>query len=305
MKHFTFALFALFPIAFASAQPTVQIHVLDFDEMPAAGLLSIDLVPAKPKAGVVDELDEISPEIRKQTEHVLKSTYRAPTFVVVKDGALPTEPDTYGNEILRRWISGTTGKLGAVVMVTSEPKPVTHIVLAGRGLEKVDVENLRDLATAALGLAPGDLTPADRGAKIAAGLVPPLETFAQIYSEALAREPEGSGSTTETGAAAVAALGVDAPAEPTPPAQSEPRESALPEADTTSHWDILSAKLDWQKVRVIAGILGVAAALILAVVILPRLFRTHRYTFPEHEPRRRFDAPYSGGSNAQVSFGSR
>ena len=288
-------LLALPPVAGAA-----EVHVIDFDKMPTVGLLSIDVVPDEPLDNVVDQPGALPPATLEATENKLGGSERAPVYLALLEGALPAEPQLYGNEILRRWISGDAVRLAAIVLSVVEPSPSTHVVLAGRNLDREDIEDLRALANAALRMASEEASASNRAAAIATGLVPALDTFAAAYDAPLSPAGEGPAEAATAGA----------PTDSTPAPAAGGSATAgefKPEANraTSSHWDILAERLDWALIRLVAWIAGGILTLALLIFVLPKLLRRRRYQFPEHEPRQRFDGPYAGGSNAQVNFGSR
>ncbi len=272
-------------LAFACTSEA-EVHVLDFEKTPAAGLLSVADIPERSGTGhVIDETGSLVSELLLKTETALRRRPGAPTYLVIKDGGLPTSTDAYGNELLRRWITGG-GRLGALVLSVSEPLPATHVVLAGRDLNSTDRQRLRDLGAAALALSATKGDPAEGAAATALGLAEALATFATAYHDSIIAP-----TPTPDAGAAGSPQGADA-AKPAPPGKP----------NTTSHWDILSAKLDWPLIRAVSLAVGGITLLIAGMLILPRLLGNRSLHFPEHEPRKRFSAPYAGGSNAQIRY---
>jgi hypothetical protein len=74
-------------------------------------------------------------------------------------------------------------------------------------------------------------------------------------------------------------------------------------APPATHWEALSAKLNWILLRTIAAVIGCMLIAIGGFVIVRRLRQSTCLYFPDHQPRKRFSAPFAGGSNAQVRYG--
>lgn len=265
-----------------------EVFVLDFDSTPPAGRLSVSDIPKGKGRHVVDESGSLPPELQLKTEASLKENSSAPTFLVIKEGRLPVAPELYGNELLRRWI--IHGRhLSAVVISVTDPLPETHVILAGRNLSSTDVQQLDKLGSSALALSSQQSSQAEGAAATALALVPALATFAAAYDGTPAMVVKADAAVNESSTAAPAAKEAAAP-----PLEYTPV--------TISHWDKLSAKLDWPLIRAVAAIVGGVMFLVLGAIFLPRLFRKQRYYFPEVDPRSRFSAPFAGGSNAQIKF---
>ena len=286
MSRPTLALLCL--AALASVQDALaEVHIFDFTKTPAAGQLSLSEIPERPADRIVDEAGRLSAEVRGRAEEALGAARSAPTYLVILDGDLPAPPEVYGNELLRRWVTGG-GRLGALVLAVPSPLPATHVMIAGKALDQEDIAQLRQLATAALALAGEDQSQADGAARSATSLLSALETFAELYNESIASPKTPPGMGTETDPKGSGATSIIA------------SESYIP--TETSRWDRLAAELDWGKVRTVAAIVGGLLLLVSSAILLPRIFRNRRLIFPECEPRQRFSAPFSGGSNAQIKF---
>lgn len=271
-------LVALGWVSLSAGNPaSAEVLVLDFAETPAPGLLSVAAIPELPESHVIDADGLLDATQKARVENALKGQTLAPAFFVLQRGPLPTETASYANELLKRWTTGG-GRLAAMVLAVQQPLPKTHVILAGRGLDRTDIEHLQELGRASLNLAPSTTGLTSGAVEILDGLIPAVETFAEAYgkSSLLAQEPPNQEGITET---------------------------PLRETKTTSHWDLLAAKLDWNSVRVVAAIIGGVLVLGAAVLLLPRFLRRRRLRFPEHEPRTRFSAPFGGGSNAQIRYG--
>jgi hypothetical protein len=286
MKLPTFAFLAL--LVGLATPCGAEVFVLDFDSSPPAGRLSVADIPNGAGRYVVDESGSLPPELQLKTESTLSKNFTAPTFLIIKEGRLPVAPDLFGNELLRRWI--VHGRhLSAVVISVTDPLPETHVVLAGRNLSSTDIQHLDKLGTSALALSSLQSGQAEGAAATALALVPALATFAAAYDGAPAMVVTTESSVDEKSAAPPAAKEAT-----TPPVEYTPV--------TISHWDKLSAKLDWPLIRAVSAIVGGVMFLVLGAIFLPRLFRKQRYYFPEIDPRSRFSAPFAGGSNAQIKF---
>ncbi len=267
-----------------------EVHVLDFDTTPPAGQLSASDIPSGAGHYVLDEADSLAPKLRIRAESTLSENTIAPTYLVIKQGKAPVAVDLYGNELLRRWI--ISGRhLGALIMTVTEPLPATHVILAGRNLDKTDRRRLHALGSAALALGSKHADQAEGAVATALALVPALATYAAAYTNAptLIAETASATVATETGAAAV-------------PPTDEASAEYIPV--TISHWDQLSAKLDWPLIRAVSIIVGGLMILVFGAIFLPRALRPRRLLFPEIEPRTRFSAPFAGGNNAQIKFRS-
>lgn len=288
-------LFALLLTAHFAADSVAneRVIVLDFNETSSAGLLALDSLPKQPSNRVADEMALLTDATKAQLEKTLLSAANTEIFLVVLENS-PTEPiEKFGNEILRRWLS-TTSKLAALVVAQQAPEERAYVLLAGRSLDTMDIEQLTGLGTAALGIGSPDQNIAEAGASIASGLVPALETFSEVYQESIAQK---SATPVET---ASSHFSVSNGAET---ADTGPSPAGIAGGKTTtSKWDILSAKIDWVKVKTLSAIAGAVILAIALLVLVPRLMRNRRIVFPKHAPRRRFDAPYAGGSNARISY---
>ena len=272
--------------AMAVDRAHADVFVLDFDETPAAGTLSLASVPDLPQNKVVDADGMLNDTLRFRAEQGLAGRRYSHTFLVIQKGPLPALPASYGNELLRRWTTAGD-RLAGMVIAVEQPLPETHVVLAGRGLDETDIKHLKSLGQAALELAPVGATLGEGALEVMIGLIPALEAFATAYSESLLTPVQADSEQPP----AVA------------PAAPEPAAEPVRESKTTNHWDLLSAKLDWASIRLISAITGAVLLVGALIILLPRFMRVRRLQFPMHQARSRFSAPFGGGSNAQVSYG--
>ncbi len=280
---------ALACLPLAPLRAGADVHVLDLSQTAAAGMLSIDVVPPVPRRNLSDVGGVLSAERRGEIERQLAEVNDTALFLVIQEGELPAPVDVYGNELLRRW-TATPRSLAALVLDVAEPVPKTHILFAGRDLSSSDIQQLHGLGTATLGLLQPGAPRGEAAAQMTLDLIPALDAVTAGLSsnaplpEAVAEAPAVAAPTS--------AIGVARPDAPTP-VQPSPK----------NRWELVSAKINWSLLRLVAGVLGGALVTIAAVILLPRLLRNRRIAFPDHLPRRRFSAPFAGGSNAQVQYG--
>ncbi len=291
MNAQNYSILAFFALLFMSTPKDVNAEtiVLDFELTPPAGKLSVTDVPRNPRSFVIDEPARFSPGDKSDLEQSLTKMQDAPTYLVIKKGKLPVPADLYGNELLRRW-TANQARFSALILCVNTPLPKIFVILAGRNLTPATRSELLKLGNAALHLADDQPDQLEALKATAAALAPALKIFTELYR----------GSPPQPN--------LTVPARNlSPPLQAQVKGRLYERSNTkktTSQWDLLAAKLDWNLIRILSIITGCIISLVIALVILRRI-RLHRpLYFPIHQPRHRFSAPYAGGSNAQIKYDS-
>ena len=262
-----------------------KVYVLDLDETSPAGKLSVRAVPAKPSSMVSDEGNELSETVLTATEAGL-NTQLAPVYLVVSANELPEgiQPPVFANELLRRWNKGKA-PFAAIVFTLPRPLASIHIALAGRGLSADETSKLRELGNQALAKMPSQAPFAEAAAVAATDLHYSLSTLQREMAPPVAE------AALEAAAPATSAIATSSAT--APPSQPAP----------SSHWEALSRKLDWNKIRLASSIVGGFLVAVCTFFLLRRVKNRRGQLFPEHLPRKRFSAPFGGGSNAQIDYG--
>ncbi|MFP6874537.1 MAG: hypothetical protein VCA55_13635 [Verrucomicrobiales bacterium] len=290
--HRIYALVALIS-AVTPKEANAETIVLDFELTPPAGKLSVTDIPRNPRSFVIDEPARFSPGKKSELEQSLAKMQSALTYVVIKKGKLPVPADLYGNELLRRWTPGGV-RFSALVLCVNTPLPEILVILAGRNLKQNTENNLLKLGNAALHLANGQTDQLEGVKTTAVALASALDTFAELY-----RQPGSQPNLT------VPARNLSPPFSPaTSQDQAEGQLYSRSNGQkTTSQWDLLAARIDWNLIITISIIIGGFISLVIALVLVRRICRHRPLYFPIPQSRHRFSAPYSGGSNAQIKYG--
>jgi hypothetical protein len=201
---------------------------------------------------------------------------------VINERPLPkgTSPEAFANEVLRRWDSAEPN-LTAMVFTIAEPLSAIHIAISGRGLSKENTRRLREVGNQALAAMPSQAPFADAAATAATELQRQL-IEAEISSKPLVAVEDSAPVLAETEHSSL----LQEPASPAP----------------SSRWEALSRKLNWQMIRVVSSVLGGLLVSICALLLLRRHYSRRGLVFPAHLPRKRFSAPFAGGSNAQIGY---
>jgi len=262
--------------------------VLDLDVTPPAGKLSVTQIPKKPTAFVIDEPAMLSFPQKAEINSLLSKANDAPTYVVLKKGKLPVAATLYGNELLSRWTGKAKG-FSAMILLTNSSFPELFVIIAGRRLDETTRNDLLQLGNAALSLVKESPAQFSEIIRLAEGLSGALNTFSQIsgnHASAPVKLSESQKHETTTYSVSV-----------TGTSQSTPIKRGK-----TSQWDLLSSRLDWPLIQKLVIYLGAVVLPLIGVLVLRRIRRNRPLFFPIHEPRYRFNAPYSGGSNAQIKY---
>jgi len=262
--------------------------VLDLDVTPPAGKLSVTQIPKKPTAFVIDEPAMLSSPQKAEIDSLLSKANDVPTYVVLKKGKLPVTATLYGNELLSRWTGKAKG-YSAMILLTNSSIPELFIIIAGRRIDDPTRNDLLQLGTAALSLVNGSPAQFSEIIRLAEGLSGALNTFSQISDHNASPPVKVSGSQNrEPATYSVPVTGT---------IQSTPNKRGK-----TSQWDLLSSRLDWPLIQKLIIYLSAVILPLITVLILRRTRRHRPLFFPIHKPRHRFNAPYSGGSNAQIKY---
>jgi hypothetical protein len=296
MNAQNYSILAFFALLFITTPNEIEAEtiVLDFGLTPPAGKLSVTDIPKNPRSFVIDEPARFSLGDKSDLEQSLTKMQTAPTYVVIKKGELPVPANLYGNELLRRWTANGV-RFSALILCVDTPLPKIFVILAGRNLTPATKIDLLKLGNASLRLTDDQPDQLEALKATAVALAPALKTFAEFYRES---------SPQSNLAVPVRKL--------SPPMSLAARQDQVKgqlysrgnTKKTTSQWDLLAAKLDWNLIRILSIITGCIISLVMALVLLRRIRRHRPLYFPIHQPRHRFSAPYSGGSNAQIKYGN-
>jgi len=294
IQHYPVFAFVALLFATTPGETNAEVIVLDFELTAPAGKLSVADIPINPRSFVIDEPARFAPVDKSNLEQSLTKIQGAPTYVVIKKGKLPVPADLYGNELLRRW-TANEAQFSSLVLCVNTPLPKIFVILGGRNLTPATKNDLLKLGNAALRLTDSQPDQLEGLKATATALAPALKTFAEFYrrSSLQANLP-------------VPARNLSPPLSPVPhqnqvTGQLSSRGNAK---KTTSQWDLLAAKLDWNLIHTLIIITACIIFLLTALILLRRILRHRPLYFPIHQPRHRFSAPYSGGSNAQIKYGS-
>lgn len=264
--------------------------VLDLESTAPAGKLSVTQIPKKPAAFVIDEPAKLSFQQKADLDSLLSKAHAAPTYIVIKKGKLPVPAALYGNELLSRWTGGEKA-FSAMVLQADSPIPETFVIIAGRNLDAPTRNDLLQLGNAALALIDEQPLQFADIRQIATALSEAINTFAQFSGESpFITANESSAGKQDT---AMSSTPVTVTGQPV---------SITRHQGQTSQWDLLAARLDWSLIRILFITICAIILLIITIMVLRRIRRRRPLFFPVHEPRHRFSAPYSGGSNAQIKY---
>lgn len=260
-----------------------KVFVFDFDDTAPAGQLSLAALPPSPVGAISDPGNRLDPQIAAQAQRDLAAgDPTIPVFLLVSDKALPpaTTEAQFANEILRRW-DAAERNLSGLVFTIPEPLPSIHVAIGGRALAAADVSALREIGSKALAAMPSQAAFGDAAATAAYELKRRLADATLSGTQPLAAPVDNASRPESAGAVSDPPATQDAP---------------------SSRWEALSRTLNWQAIRVWSSILG-GLLVSVCTLLLYRRYRSRRdLRFPEHLPRKRFSAPFAGGSNAQITY---
>ncbi len=262
--------------------------VLDLEVTPPAGKLSVTQIPKKPATFVIDEPAMLSFPQKAELESLLSKANDVPIYVVLKKGKLPVTASLYGNELLSRW-TGSGNGYSAMILLTNSSIPELFIIIAGRRIDAPTRNDLLQLGNAARSLIKESPAQFSEITRLTEGLSGALNTFAQISGNSASAPVKISESQKhETTIYSVPVTGTSQPPQTN--------------RGKTSQWDLLSSRLDWPLIQKLVIYLGAVILPLIGILVLRRIRRHRPLFFPIHEPRQRFNAPYSGGSNAQIKY---